>query len=37
LQQLQPKLEELARHARELGLPSDAVLEKLRALLEEEP
>jgi len=36
LQQLQPKLEELARHARELGLPSDAVLEKLCALLEEE-
>lgn len=36
LQQLHPRLEELARHARELGLPSEAVLEKLRALLEPE-
>jgi len=36
LQQLLPRLEELARHARELGLPSDTVLDKLRALLEEE-
>jgi GntR family transcriptional regulator len=37
LQQLQPKLEEVARYARELGLPGETVLEKLRALLEEEP
>ena len=36
LQQLLPRLEELARHARELGLPSYAVLDRLRALLEAE-
>ena len=36
LQQLLPRLEELARHARELGLSSDTVLDKLRALLEAE-
>jgi GntR family transcriptional regulator len=34
LQQLQPRLEELARQARELGLPAESVLERLRALLE---
>ncbi len=36
LQQLLPRLEELARHTRELGLPGEAVLDKLRALLEAE-
>lgn len=34
LQQLQPQLDELARQARELGLPAEAVLARLRALLE---
>jgi GntR family transcriptional regulator len=34
LQQLQPQLEELSRQARELGLPADSVLDRLRALLE---
>ncbi len=34
LQQLQPQLDELARQARELGLPADSVLERLRVLLE---
>ena len=34
LQHLQPKLEELARQARELGLPAELVLERLRGLLE---
>ena len=34
LQQLQPQLDELARQARELGLPAEAVLERLRVLLE---
>lgn len=37
LQQLQPQLQELARQARELGLPVDVVMERLRTLLEEEP
>ena len=37
LQQLQPQLRELARQARELGLPVDVVMERLRTLLEEEP
>ena len=32
LLQLQPLLEELSRQARELGLPADPVIEKLRAL-----
>jgi len=36
LHQLQPKLEEIARHTRELGLPGEAVLDRLRALLEAE-
>jgi GntR family transcriptional regulator len=36
LQQLQPQLDELARQARELGLQPEAVLERLRALLEAE-
>jgi GntR family transcriptional regulator len=36
LQQLQPQLDELARQARELGLSADAVLDRLRALLEAE-
>jgi len=36
LLQLQPQLEELARQARELGLPADVVLDQLRALWEEE-
>jgi GntR family transcriptional regulator len=34
LQQLQPRLDELARQARELGLPAESVLERLRVLLE---
>ena len=34
LQQLLPQLEELARQTRELGLPAEAVLARLRALLE---
>jgi GntR family transcriptional regulator len=37
LQQLAPLLEELARQARELGLPADPVIEKLRALWETGP
>jgi hypothetical protein len=36
LQQLQPLLAELSRQARELGLPADSVVEKLRTLLEAE-
>ena len=34
LQQLQPQLDELARQARELGLPAESVLDRLRVLLE---
>ncbi|HEX3983411.1 MAG TPA: hypothetical protein VHX12_06925, partial [Acidisoma sp.] len=37
LQQLQPALQELSRQARELGLPAESVIEKLRALWEAEP
>ncbi len=36
LQQLQPLLEQLSRQARELALPAETVLERLRALLETE-
>ncbi|HEV2703244.1 MAG TPA: GntR family transcriptional regulator [Steroidobacteraceae bacterium] len=36
LQQLQPLLEELSRQARELGLPAESIVEKLRVLLETE-
>src|ERR1700734_3232041 len=34
LQQLQPQLDEVARQARELGLPAESVLDRLRVLLE---
>jgi GntR family transcriptional regulator len=34
LEQLQPQLDELARQARELGLPVESVLDRLRVLLE---
>jgi GntR family transcriptional regulator len=37
LQQLQPLLEELSRQARELGLPVEPIIEKLRALWETDP
>lgn len=37
LLQLQPVLEELARQARELGLPAASVIDKLRALWGGEP
>jgi len=36
LQQLQSQLKELARQTRELGLPAESVLDRLRALLEAE-
>lgn len=36
LQQLQPQIDELSRQARELGLPADLVLDRLRKLLEAE-
>ena len=35
LELLQPRLEEIARQARELGLPNGLVLERLQLLLEE--
>jgi GntR family transcriptional regulator len=34
LQQLLPQLDEVARQARELGLPAESVLDRLRVLLE---
>ena len=37
MQQLEPALREAARHARELELPMDRVLARLRQLLEEDP
>jgi GntR family transcriptional regulator len=37
LLQLQPLLEELSRQARELGLPADPVIDRLRALWGGEP
>ncbi len=37
LQELQPLLQELARQGRELELPADSVIEKLRSLWETDP
>ena len=37
LEQIAPRLQELAREARELGLPTESVLEQLKELLEKEP
>ncbi|HEY6457668.1 MAG TPA: GntR family transcriptional regulator [Steroidobacteraceae bacterium] len=36
LQQLQPQLDELSRQARELGIPAQSVLDRLRVLLEKD-
>ncbi|HEX3836105.1 MAG TPA: GntR family transcriptional regulator [Steroidobacteraceae bacterium] len=36
LQQLQPQLDEIARQARELGIPAQSVLDRLRVLLEKD-
>jgi len=37
LEHLEPRLQDLARHARELDLPKKLLLDRLRELLDEEP
>lgn len=37
LEHLEPRLQDLARHARELDLPKKIVIDRLRELLEEDP
>ncbi len=36
LEHIEPRLQELARHARELNLPAKQVIDRLRSLMEEE-
>ena len=37
LEHLEPRLQDLARHARELDLPNKLIIDRLRELLEEDP